>query len=362
MTAHSNEQALRVLVVLTSDARRGAEIEGERLARELAGGDMVADAVALARAESSAPLDVETLGRSTLALGTLRALRRRVRDVDVVIAFGSRALPACAIATLGSRTPFIYRSIGDPSAWAHTGWRRRRTGWLMRRAAVVVALWPGGEQAIRTLYGAERTVSIPNARSAEEFHPPEPQQREAARERLDVKASDRVILWVGSITPEKRLGLAIDAVALLSDEHLLLVVGDGPLRDELEEEAARALGGRCRFLGTLADVRETYWAADVVLSTSSTEGMPGVLIEAGLCGVPVVATSVGAVTWMFDRGQMGTTCGVDESARRIGSAIVETIEADADEVPSTSDVPALWGWVSAVAAWEEVVLQARSRW
>ena len=59
-------------------------------------------------------IDVPLLGKKPLGWRTLRELRRRAKDVDVVIAYGSTTLPACAISMLGLSTPFLYRSIGDP--------------------------------------------------------------------------------------------------------------------------------------------------------------------------------------------------------------------------------------------------------
>lgn len=355
-------ESIGVLVVLTSDARRGAEIEGHRLAREISGGDVNADVVALTPSGSSASLAVPTLGASALGSSTLRALRQRARRADVVIAYGSRTLPACAIATLGTRTSFVYRSIGDPSAWVHSGWRRHRTRWLMRRAAAVVALWPGGEQAIRTLYGVDRTTSISNARSTQDFHPAGAQGRTAARDHLSVASDDVVILWVGALVAEKRLDVAIEAVSSLPDDHVLVVVGDGSQRTELEDRATDQLGDRCRFVGALSDVTSAYAAADLVLSTSSTEGMPGVLIEAGFSGLPVVATDVGAVPWLFERGLRGEMCSVDDSADGIARLILDALNGVSDGDTGTARLIDVCGWDVVTTQWRNVIEENARDW
>jgi glycosyltransferase involved in cell wall biosynthesis len=53
-----------------------------------------------------------------------------------------------------------------------------------------------------------------------------------------------------------------------------------------------------RFLGEVTDVLPVLHAADAMIITSDVEGMPGVAIEALMCGVPVLATDVGALSTM----------------------------------------------------------------
>jgi len=82
------------------------------------------------------------------------------------------------------------------------------------------------------------------------------------------------------------------------------IAGDGPMRDELEEPA-RAAG--VELLGSRPDVAELLHGSDIFVfpSRPAGEGMPGVLIEAGLSGVPVVATDVPGVRTVVDDGVTG---------------------------------------------------------
>ncbi len=280
----------RVLIVLASATRRGAEIEGAELARQLNKRDVVAEVVALAPSTGATSLDVEVLGATPLSRPTLQALRRRAKGFDVVIAYGSTTLPACAIALLGSRVPFVYRSIGDPTQWSKGGLHRLRTALLFHRAKKVVALWPEAGLAISRLYRvpAKRIVVIPNARDEGVFHPPTEVERGTARASFGLADDVKAIAFVGALSNEKRPLLAIETAMLVEGAHLL-IAGDGPLRGEVEAAAATS-GGRVHALGSLDDVRPVLHAADVLLNTSSTEGMPGSLIEAAMCGVPIVAT------------------------------------------------------------------------
>jgi glycosyltransferase involved in cell wall biosynthesis len=357
-TPTSDTSPTTVLIVLTSNNRRGAEIEGSRLALELREKGVHAEATALAPGTGTSLLDVPVLGRKTLGVSTLRALRSRARQYDVVIAYGSTSLPACAMALAGSSVPFVYRSIGDPSAWARGRWHRWRTGILMRRAEAIVGLWPGAADSIEQLYSidAKRLSVIPNARSSNEFRPPTETERVEARASLGLPVDRQIVGCVGSISAEKRLQLAVGAVAGLPDAHLL-VVGDGPERRNLEREAKAALGDRVTFTGVLDDVVPAYRSIDLLLLTSSTEGMPGVILEASMSGVPVVATDVGAVSDMFEAGVAGSC--IPESANT--TSVRSAIEAVLVEPPTAAAVTALrFGWPAVVDAWIEQLSCYRS--
>jgi glycosyltransferase involved in cell wall biosynthesis len=101
------------------------------------------------------------------------------------------------------------------------------------------------------------------------------------------------------------VGLAIEAVAAAPEVGTLLVAGEGPQRPGLEALAQRIAPGRVRFLGSVADPRAAYAASDVVVLSSRTEGLPAVLIEAGLAGLPVIATDVGYVRDIVIDGETG---------------------------------------------------------
>lgn len=286
----------RVLFVITSTNRRGAEVEGTEIARGLATRGLHTEVVALAPGQNSHLLEMPVLGSSVRALSTLRALRKKAKEFDLVVAYGSATLPACAIGLLGSGLPFIYRSIGDPGQWVRGRIHRARTGWLMRGAVRVVALWPGAGESITRLYRvpASKVSIIPNARDANYFVLPSPGQRAEARCQLGLNQDETVALVLGSLTEEKCVHVAIEAASLVPGLQLL-IAGAGPLSAGLERLATRRMTGRARFLGSVPHVLPLLHAADVMLLTSCTEGMPGALIEAGLCGLPAVATDVGGV-------------------------------------------------------------------
>lgn len=107
------------------------------------------------------------------------------------------------------------------------------------------------------------------------------------------------ILTVSRLTPEKNLGLAINAFAHLrkiNPKATMTIVGDGPLRQSLESQAKKLnLGHSVIFVGNQVDVSPYYTGANVYLCTSKYEGYGLALAEAASFGLPIVSTDVGIV-------------------------------------------------------------------
>jgi glycosyltransferase involved in cell wall biosynthesis len=292
-----------VLHVITGTARRGAETFAVDLAEALAERGRSGRTVALAGDTAPGALPVDVLGRRPRGAQTLRALRREARRARVVVAHGSSAVVACAIATLGTRTPFVYRNIGDPSFWLDTPRRRRQMRWILGRASATVALWDSSATQLRALGGRAIEI-IPTGVPARLFPPIEPEERRLAREHLGLDPSAPVAVYVGSLSDEKNVGVAVSAIAAIEGATLLLV-GDGPDRASLEELAARTAPGRIRFIGTRERPRQELAAADVLVLPSKTEGIPAVLIEAAFSELPVVASDVGGIPQIVAHGRTG---------------------------------------------------------
>ncbi len=292
-----------VLHLITSSDRRGAEVFAVRLAEEL-GGAPRNEVVAIAPGARGERLDVAALGtRRADPLGWLR-LVRRLRRADVLVAHGSSALLHGASAAWVARRPFIYRNIGDPDAWRAVRGADLRIGLPLRRAAAVAALYPAAAAQLVDAHrlDPERVTVVPNAVPA--FDAPSVFEQEAARRRLGLGDDLDWVGFVGALSEEKGVLDAIRAVA--SDPALgLLVVGDGPQREEAGVLADSLAPGRVRFHGVTDDPIGVMSAVDAVVLPSRTEGIPAVAIEAAMCGVPVVATAVGGMASVVVDGETG---------------------------------------------------------
>lgn len=114
---------------------------------------------------------------------------------------------------------------------------------------------------------------------------------------------------VARLVPIKAVDVFLAAAEIVGQTRpgvRFVVVGDGPLRNDLERRVAKAgLEPRVAFLGWRADLPAIYADLDVVVLTSRNEGTPLSVIEALAAGRAVVATSVGGVPDLIEDGKNG---------------------------------------------------------
>jgi glycosyltransferase involved in cell wall biosynthesis len=154
---------------------------------------------------------------------------------------------------------------------------------------------------------AERITVLKNAILLEDYASEGPGP--ALRQELGIPAHHAVLSIIGRLSREKGHHDFFTAARALADEFqdvTFLVVGDGPLRAELEAEvAASSLRGRVVFAGHRSDMAAVYDATTIVASSSFTEGIPNVLLEGFAHARPAVATRVGGVPEIMSNGVEG---------------------------------------------------------
>lgn len=309
----------RVLMVVTDTDRRGAQVFATDLHAALADRGWAVRTAALAPGHVGG-LDLPVLGPARLHPRTLRALRGAARGADVVVAHGSSTLPACALALAGSGVPFVYRQISDSLFWASTPARRARVRLGLGRAARVVALWEGSARVLVERFGVDpvSVAVVPNGVPKARF-PLLSRPDRGARRRLGLDPGRPTVGFVGALVPEKGAGIAVRAVAGMPDVQLV-VAGDGPERSALAVLAGWRAPDSVHLVGPLADPLEVYAAADVVVLPSlGGDSMPAVLIEAGLCGLPVVSTPVEGIPEVVVDGETGLLVPVGDVDRLAGA-------------------------------------------
>ena len=319
---------MRVLQVVTDRDRRGAQVYATDLQPGLEAEGCDVTTVALAPGQFNDALEMEALGPSRLSRATLSKLRQTAKDYDVVVAHGSTCLPACAIALVGTGKPFVYRQISDPLFWAASLDRRLRVGLLVRRAAHIVALSDSVADVFAKHYALRRdaVTVIPNAVPGDDFPVTTPDRRSRARASFGIDDRTFVVAYAGALAVEKGVADAIDAMASRPDD-VLLIAGAGPEQAQLEQRAAKLERGNVRFLGSLEDVRPLYDASDViVLPSRGGDSMPAVIIEANLCGIPVIACPIGAIEAVIHHGETGVIVPSNDVAQ-LATAVAE-LEAD----------------------------------
>jgi glycosyltransferase involved in cell wall biosynthesis len=307
-----------VLHVIPTTVARGAQLEARALADQLnRPGVRVHRLLSLfdGPAEVVADLSLGHRGGSTPGVGYSLSLVRQVRgaldrfDPTVVVAHGSEPLKYLVPAMAGRHRPLVYYAIGTYSG-GDRGIQRRLWRYLCSRADLVAA--EGGEvlaECVTSLgVPSERAALAPNGRDPDLFHPP---SGDGSGRGLDEAP---LVIFVGALTTGKRPDLFIDLVARVRARGVPLraeLFGDGPLRHTLADTAAAA---DVELRGSRSDVADQMRRADVLVfcSRPAGEGMPGVLIEAGLSGLPVVATDVPGVRTIVSDGETGMVVGAED--------------------------------------------------
>lgn len=127
-----------------------------------------------------------------------------------------------------------------------------------------------------------------------------PSKSSAIKTHLGIPADAVIVGSVGRLNHEKGHTFLVEAAAQVTTQrqsvHFVLI-GDGPLRSELEASAKRhGISDRTHFVGEQDDVRPFLSVLDVFVLPSVTEGLPLALLEALASGVPCIATDVGGNT------------------------------------------------------------------
>lgn len=167
----------------------------------------------------------------------------------------------------------------------------------LRRADRVLAVGAGlREQVIALGVDPERVGVFHRGVDTTSFHPG---SQSDARQRLGISLDRPLFVWVGRMLHVKGLDVLLDAWRRIQDHAprpLLLLIGEGELRAQLERRAAD-MRESVRFVGVVAHdaLADWYRAADAVVLPSRSEGIPNVLLEGLACGTPFIASDVGGV-------------------------------------------------------------------
>lgn len=246
-------------------------------------------------------------------LSTLTALRRLIREHDVVHAHGHQAglLTVLAARTLRHRPPVV---VSWHNAVLVGGLRRRvlagaeavqargatlltgASADLVERARALGARAP----ELAEVAAAPFPVTPPGARRTGSAGPTGlTRSTGSTGSKGPPGSTGPTVLTVSRIAPQKRLDVLVEAAALLAPQIpglTWLVAGDGDsaLLAVLERRSAD-LAAPVRFLGARSDVPALMAAADVFALTSTWEARALVVQEAMASGLPVVATAVGGL-------------------------------------------------------------------
>jgi glycosyltransferase involved in cell wall biosynthesis len=136
------------------------------------------------------------------------------------------------------------------------------------------------------------------------------------------------VVFTGRLHPQKNLDLLLKAWSSVATNRpgTLMLVGDGPDRIALEEQAAQlGIGDRVHFAGSVADPAEHLRAADVFVLPSVAEGMSNSLLEAMATGLPSLVSDIGGNRDLITENVTGRLIASDDRNAWV-SALISLIE------------------------------------
>lgn len=254
------------------------------------------------------------------------ALARHVASegIEVLHAHNDTALFYCAAAgwRLGRRRPRIVATF-HTRPWHDTRGARWLAHWASRRVDAVTAVSSDLARFLESAGWTRRCETLWNGVDVERFTPQGPV---AAPDGPDDHPR---VAHIGRLDPIKRhvdLLEAFRGVQRAVPGASLTLVGDGPLRPEIERACAGTPG--VRLVPRVHDVAAFLRGIDVLVLCSEMEAAPCVVLEALACGRPVVATDVGGVRELLSAAD--GPCGLLVPARdpvALAAVLVELLES-----------------------------------
>lgn len=258
-----------------------------------------------------------SMNRLTRLAVTIMSLARLARKADLLYINGLYL--ESAVANLFVRKPQVDKVVGD-LAWERStakGWvtddfetyQTARYGWKVSLIRWLRSWW--SKRADRTIVPSQylgRAVAswgmdqdkVDVVYNGMDFHPATQKADLVLPTPFNIVTIARLVSW-------KRVDGIIDAIGQLKNVGLV-VIGDGPLRHDLEERALRdGVAGRVFFAGTRdsSEIPSILSACDVFVLNSTYEGLPHVVLEAMAAKLPVVATAAGGTPEVVQDGING---------------------------------------------------------
>lgn len=338
---------MRILILDTSPLRRGAQVFGFELAEQLRTLGMEVSRVYLFQSNQMEILPLSTRDEilpfeeksrlekiPSIQPRLLKKVKEKIKSFqpEVILCNGSKTLKYGAwlrLLNLAGQAKIIGRFIDDAEFWNPGGLKKWIYSFWINRLDGIVGVSQHSLDSVLKHYSYKKPNRVIHRTFDYKKYDTAP-SRNSARATLGLNQEDEVLLFLGNLTAQKRPDRFLEIVSHLSKSRPklnALIVGDGLLRKELEEKVAEEkqearrkrqeenlnseksnvlyLASCFFFTGYQQDVSAYLAAADLLILTSDTEGLPGVVLEAAHFRVPTVATDVGGINECLINGETG---------------------------------------------------------
>lgn len=257
----------------------------------------------------------------TDVLDLARNLRRRSVDVALCydqtsIRLGSLAAP---FARVKGRAPAVVYYYGLVGSFKNKGWNRLI---VAPQVSSVVSNAEAGRQELLG-FGCFRKEQLEVIYDGVDPVPIQQADPTGLREELGAGPDDLVVLTAARLVSEKAIPFMVEVLAGLMSETPRLrswILGEGPEEPRVRKRIGElGLVDRIRVLGFRADAPRFFRAADVLCHPTRREGIPNVVREAMVAGIPVVATAASGTPEIVTHGETGLLSPVNDEAALRGN-------------------------------------------
>jgi glycosyltransferase involved in cell wall biosynthesis len=275
--------------------------------------------------------DLTSRGKASTTLKLARRLRWDPPDAILTAKDHAAKAAVLARALSGSRVPIFIKLTNTPSKILRRSGKRQLAKWLYPRADGAIAISEGVRDDFLSHFrmAPERVTTIYNPTITPDF--PDRMRRPVEHPWLTEKAFP-VVLGIGRLTPQKDFATLVQAFAAFRkrQEARLIILGEGPLRGELENQASRlGIGDAVDLPGFVPDPLPWLARANLFTLSSRYEGLGNVLIEALAAGTPAVSTDcLSGPREILQNGRLGELVAVGDAQGMAGA-----MERSLDRLP-----------------------------
>jgi glycosyltransferase involved in cell wall biosynthesis len=231
---------------------------------------------------------------------------------DIILCNGSRTLKYAALVKRFNpdlKAKWVYRVIDSAQYWNRNPmvvWTYKKFIISAMDAAVGVSNKSLQEMKVHYQFN-KPSIAIPRAIDIPHFSNfvPDPDLRKS----WGIAEGAFVVLFLGNFTRQKRPDRFVEVIRTVREKYPQvhgLMVGDGPLKNDTVRIIQQAeLEFAFTFTGYQQDVRPFISMSDLLMLTSDTEGMPGVVLEAAAMGRSTISGAVGGVEEFIQSGENG---------------------------------------------------------
>ena len=246
--------------------------------------------------------------RFSILSGLIRVLKEH--NVDILHCHAHKSSSYGALAATFAKTPVVLSHVHGLSRTRN--FKRKLANFLsFRKFTRIIAVANSvREDVLRSNWSlsAEKLSVLENSIDYKRFADVST-SKEDARQMLELPSEALVFGTVGRLAPTKGLSYLIKAFAKVKEQipsAQLVLLGDGPLRQDLEKDAVKTgLFDSIHFLGRRDNIERLLRAMDVFVLASVAEGMPRAILEAMAAGVPCIATKVGGIPEIISGNNVG---------------------------------------------------------